>query len=112
MHKFAKHLTKEEIWDAIIFAILAFVILPILPTHPLDPFGALNPYIIWSAIVLVLSVNFIGYVLMKIFGAKYGLELTGLFSGLVSSTALTIDVTEKTKKNPKINFIVMLLVWS
>jgi uncharacterized membrane protein (DUF4010 family) len=102
MHRFAKHLTKQEIWNAIIFVIVAFVVLPILPNRPIDPFGALNPYVIWFAVVLILSTSFVAYILMKILGVKYGLSITGLFGGMVSSTCVAVSMAAKVKENEKI----------
>jgi uncharacterized membrane protein (DUF4010 family) len=102
LHSFTRHLTLKEIKDAIIFSVLAFVILPLLPNHPIDPFGIFNLYSIWLAIILVLAISFAAYVAMKIFGAKYGLLLSSFFAGLVSSTSLTANFAEKAKRNEKV----------
>ncbi len=101
LHSFAKHLTAKEIRDAVIFAIAAFIILPLLPTEAIDPFHIIHPYSIWLAIVFVLSVSFAAYVAMKAFGAKKGAVLTGLFGGFVSSTSVAIVMSEKVKQNKK-----------
>lgn len=102
MHRFAKHLKIKEIRDAVIFAILTFIILPMLPNRTVDSFNALNPFLIWLSLVLVLSIGFVGYIAIKIFGAKMGLVLTGLFGGLASSTAVSISMAEKVRENKKI----------
>ena len=102
MHRFARHIKEKEIWDAIIFAIVTFIILPILPNRTVDPWNSLNPFVIWLSIVFVLTVSFIGYILMKVLGAKRGLGLTGLFGGLASSTAVAVSMAEKSKQNKKI----------
>jgi uncharacterized membrane protein (DUF4010 family) len=102
LHAFSKHLTKEEIWNFAIFAILSFVVLPILPNKPIDPFNAINPFMIWASIVVVLSLSFVAYILMKIFGAKKGLILSGFLGGIVSSVAVTISMASQAKKNKKI----------
>jgi uncharacterized membrane protein (DUF4010 family) len=110
LHKFAKHLKIEEIRDAIIFAILTFIILPVLPNRTVDPFNALNPFLIWFSIVLVLSISFAGYVAMKIFGAKRGLALTGLFGGLVSSTGVALAMAENVRRNKRILYSAVFAV--
>lgn len=97
-HRFAKHLKREELRDGLTFAILAFVILPILPNKTIDPFQILNPFLIWLAIVLVLGTSFLAYIAMKILGAEKGLLLSGFFGGLISSTSLTISMAEKIKQ--------------
>lgn len=102
LHRFAKHLKIKEIRDAVIFAILAFIILPLLPNTTIDRFNALNPFLVWLSIVLVLSISFTGYIAMKIFGARKGLALTGLFGGLAGSTPVSIAMAEDVRRNKKI----------
>lgn len=101
-HIFVKHLTKQEIFDAIIFAIIAVIILPQLPDKFIGPLNIFNPFLIWTSIVLVLTISFSSYIAMKVFGVKNGLAFTGLFGGLASSTAVTVSMAEKVKANPKI----------
>lgn len=101
LHGFAKHLTRKELWNAVIFAIIVFIILPLLPNKPIDPFGVLNPYLVWIAMILVLSVSFVGYVAMKMFGVKKGTALIGLFGGLATSNGVTVAMAEKVRTNPK-----------
>jgi uncharacterized membrane protein (DUF4010 family) len=102
LHRFAKQLKIKEIRDAVVFAILTFVILPMLPNRTVDPFNALNPFVIWLSIVFVLSISFAGYIAMKVFGTKRGLALTGLFGGLASSTGVAIAMAENIRKNKRI----------
>jgi len=102
MHRFAKHIKENEIWDAIILAILTFIILPLVPNRAIDPWGAVNPFMIWLTIVIVLSISFVGYILMKVLGTRRGLGLTGLFGGLASSTAVAVSMAEKSKQNKRI----------
>ena len=102
MHHFAKHRKEKEIWDAIIFAIITFVILPILPNRTIDPFNSFNPFLVWLSIVLVLTISFVGYIAMKIFGVRKGSALTGILGGFASSTAVAVAMSEETKKYPKI----------
>jgi uncharacterized membrane protein (DUF4010 family) len=101
LHGFSKHLTSEEIWNAAFFAILSFIILPILPNEPMGPFNAINPFMIWASVVTVLSVSFAAYILMRIFGPKRGVILTGLFGGLVSSTGVAVSMANDVKKNER-----------
>jgi uncharacterized membrane protein (DUF4010 family) len=101
LHTFTRHLTLKEIKDAIIFSVLAFIILPLLPNYPIDPLGIFNPHAIWLAIILVLAISFAAYAAMKIFGLKYGLLFSSFFAGLVSSTSLTANMAERVKKNEK-----------
>jgi uncharacterized membrane protein (DUF4010 family) len=42
-------------------------------------------------VVLVAGISFVGYVAVKVAGARKGLVLTSFFAGMVSSTALTLQ---------------------
>jgi len=101
LHEFAKNLTKEEIRSAIVFGVLAFDILPLLPRYAFDPFGVLNPYNIWLAIVMVLLVSFVAYVAMKVFSPRYGAAVAAFFGGLVGSTAVTMAMSDQSKASKK-----------
>ena len=79
LHTFSKHLTKEEVWNAVFFAVLSFVVLPVLPNKTIDPLNSINPFLIWSSVVIVLSLSFVAYILMKIFGPKKGIILSGVW---------------------------------
>jgi len=101
LHKFAKSLENKEIFAGIQFAIIAFVILPLLPNQTFDPWQALNPYKIWLIVVLISGLNFAGYILNKIFGARKGMAVTGFFGGFVSSTAVNLSLAEQSKTKAK-----------
>jgi uncharacterized membrane protein (DUF4010 family) len=101
LHKFARGLKKNEIRDATIFAIIAFIILPLLPNKPLDIFPAINPYVVWLVFVAILGISFFAYVAIKALGNQ-GLILTGLFGGFSSSTHLAIVIANDVKKRKKL----------
>jgi uncharacterized membrane protein (DUF4010 family) len=73
-----------------------------LPQGMVEILKTLDPFMIWLSLVLVLSIGFIGYVAMKIFGTKIGIVLTGLLGGLASSTAVAVTMAEKVRENKKI----------
>jgi len=112
-HEFAKKLKHVEIFDTLKFAIIALVILPVLPDEQLHllPAGlsiqypelyaalSLNFYHVWLMVVFISGISFIGYVLVKIFGEDKGIGITGLAGGLVSSTAVTMTMAAKVKEN-------------
>jgi uncharacterized membrane protein (DUF4010 family) len=70
--------------------LISVVLLPILPNKGYGPWQVLNPYAIWWMVVLIATISFAGYFAMKAAGARKGTMYTGLFAGLVSSTALTL----------------------
>jgi uncharacterized membrane protein (DUF4010 family) len=90
----------EDIHATLQFAIVAAVILPLLPNRTIDPFGLINPFQIWLMVVLVSGIGFLGYVLMHIFGPSRGINLMGIFGGLASSTATTISFASASREYP------------
>ncbi len=101
LHGFAERLTREDIVAALKFALLAAIILPILPDQSFwpPPFDVLNPYRIGLMIVLISGISFLGYILFKLLGTRRGTTLTGLLGGLVSSTATTLSFSQRSRKN-------------
>ncbi|MCR5878446.1 DUF4010 domain-containing protein [Phenylobacterium sp. J367] len=53
----------------------------------MGPFGALNPWKIWRLVVLVLAIGAAGYLATRLLGPRFGLPISGLASGFVSSSA-------------------------
>ncbi|MFZ8986082.1 MAG: MgtC/SapB family protein [Steroidobacteraceae bacterium] len=80
-------LSGPEIHDALVLAAAALVVLPLLPDRAIDPTDTLNPRVIWSLAVLVMSINAVGYIALRTLGPIHGLALSGFAGGFVSSTA-------------------------
>ncbi len=88
IHRFVRSvLTEDEVHDGLIFAGATLVVLPLLPDKAMGPYGALNPHTIWIVVVLVMGVSALGYIAVRLVGARFGLPLAGLVSGFVSSIA-------------------------
>ncbi len=96
-----ERITDQELFDALIFAIAALVILPVLPNRPVDPFGLLNPYTLWRLAVVAMGLSFAGYVAQRLLGRRFGLLVAGLAAGLVSSTAAVAAMGSQTKDQPE-----------
>jgi len=92
--KVEKEITQNDIRSATLFLVMTFVVLPLLPDKMVDPFGMFNPHKTWLMVVLVAGISFIGYMAIKILGNKRGVYLTGIFGGLVSSTAVSISLSK------------------
>lgn len=90
LQSMSKSLTRRDIQSILQFAVLSFIILPVLPNMEFGPYGALNPHQIWLMVVLISGVSLAGYVALRMVGERYGVLLLGLFGGLVSSTATTM----------------------
>lgn len=99
MHRFVQRLTREDIYATMKFAVITAIVLPVLPNRVFGPapFDIFNPYKIWLLVVLISGISFVGYILIKVVGARKGIGLTGLLGGLASSTAVTLSFTHKSK---------------
>ena len=86
----ARRLERRDLVSILQFAVVAFVVLPLLPDRGYGPYAALNPRHLWLMVVLISGVSLAGYVALRIVGREHGALLLGLFGGLVSSTATTL----------------------
>jgi uncharacterized membrane protein (DUF4010 family) len=75
-------------------------VIPLLPNRTYGPLQVLNPYKIGLMIALVAGVSFAGYVAARWIGSRRGLLMAGLVGGIVSSTALTLALSARTKEQP------------
>ena len=98
LHGFVKNIREYELIDTLKFAVIAFIILPLLPNEAIDPWDVINPHELWLLVVLISGISYVGYLLTKAFGVDKGLGLTGLLGGLTSSTAVTTAMAQKSKK--------------
>src|SRR5262249_45443607 len=53
LHGFLEKLKWAELRSGLVLLVMSVVLLPLLPNHPVDPWGALNPFQIWLATVLI-----------------------------------------------------------
>src|SRR3989454_360133 len=81
--------------------IATFIVLPLLPSRAVDPWGALNPYSLWLLVLLISSLSLVGYVGTRWLGADRGIVLTGLTGGLVSSTAVTLSFARQSREDSR-----------
>lgn len=102
LHGLLLKLEEKELYAALKLLLISVVLLPILPDKGYGPWEVLNPYQIWWMVVLIAGISFIGYFSMKIGGPRHGALLTGLFGGLVSSTAVTLSLSRFSRTNPGI----------
>jgi uncharacterized membrane protein (DUF4010 family) len=101
MHDLLRGLDAEEIEAAGRFALVALVVLPLLPDAAFGPYDAWNPRRIWLVVVFVLGVSFVGYVATRRFGASRGILAVAVTGALVSSTAVTADYARRLRTEPE-----------
>ena len=98
LHAWLRGLEQSELHAALQLLLISIVVLPILPDQGYGPWQAFNPYETWWMVVLIASISFVGYFVMKTSGSGKGVILTGLAAGMVSSTALTLHFSRLSQK--------------
>ncbi len=116
LHGLARQLSAEDMQAALTLAAISLIVLPILPNMPIGPapFDVVNPQKIWLLVVLISTLSFSGYVIHKLIGTTQGIALTGLIGGLVSSTAVTLSNTQRSRMEPVLSReygLAILLSW-
>lgn len=100
IHNLVFKLRSEEIEAGLRFAVLALVVLPLLPAGPYGPEPGLRPRELWGLVLVFSAISFAGYAGLRAAGPKRGYAVAGLLGGLVSSTAVTLDFSRQSKQHP------------
>jgi uncharacterized membrane protein (DUF4010 family) len=91
---FSQALTDAELRSAILLAILAFIVYPVLPSGSVDPWHLIDPRAAWVTVILIAALGFGNYILLKLYGAR-GILLGSFLGGLVNSTVTVTDLAER-----------------
>lgn len=98
LHDWVRRIDERELLAALRFAVLALVVLPILPNDPVPILAGIQPRTLWAVVLLFSALNFASYVARKMAGPSRGYGITGLLGGLVSSTAVTISFARESRR--------------
>src|SRR5262249_13451086 len=90
LHGLVAKIDWDDIFAGLRLLIATFIVLPLLPTAAVDPWGALKPYSLWLLVLLISSLSLVGYVGSRWLGEDRGIVIAALTGGLVSSTAVTL----------------------
>ena len=100
LHRFVREtVTDRERVDALKFFVAAFVVLPLLPTGHVGPYGVWVPQRIWLLVVLIIGIGWVGYVATRMLGTRRGLMVAGMAGGFVSGTATTGVMAAKFRRS-------------
>ncbi len=101
LHRLVRHVAERELQAALQFAVLALVILPLLPAGPFGGVLAIQPRSLWILVLIFTALNFAGYVARRALGTGAGSTVTGSLGGLISSTAVALDFARKSRHEPE-----------
>jgi uncharacterized membrane protein (DUF4010 family) len=100
IHALVERIRSEEIEAGIRFAVLAVVVLPLLPEGPFGPPPGFRPRELWALVLLFAGLSFLGHVALRAVGARRGYGIAGLLGGLVSSTLATLNFSRESRSSP------------
>jgi len=89
---FAGGVKPQEIRSALLLGLLGFVIWPLIPAGHLDPWGLFYPREAWVTVLVIASIGFLNYILLRLYGAK-GVAFSAILGGLVNSTATAAELS-------------------
>jgi uncharacterized membrane protein (DUF4010 family) len=98
LHGLVAKLAPDDISAGIKLLAASFIVLPLLPNTPIDPWGALKPRSLWMLVILMAALSLVGYVATRALGPERGTAITGLTGGLVSSTAVTLSFARRSRE--------------
>ncbi|EJE54694.1 putative membrane protein [Acidovorax sp. CF316] len=102
LHRFATELLSEqELHDGLLLVALALILLPLVPTRPMDILGGINPRPLAAMVLLILAMQAGGQVALRRLGPRGGPLLAGLVSGFVSSTACIASLGSRARTQPQ-----------
>jgi uncharacterized membrane protein (DUF4010 family) len=88
LHGAVTRVQPAELSAALRFAVLALVVLPLLPEGPYLGWAAIRPRSLWFIVLLFSAINFAGFLARRTAEEGRGYLLTGLLGGVISSTAV------------------------
>lgn len=102
LHGIAAKVSRDDFYATVKFLIAAVIVLPLLPREEMGPLDAINPFSVGLMVVMIAGLSFAGYVAMRLLGTGRGVFVSAAVGGLVSSTAVTIAFSNRTKDNPEL----------
>lgn len=101
LHEFVQRVGEDDARSVMQLVLIGLVILPALPNESFGPFHVLNPFQIWSMVVLIVGISLGAYVVHRVVGPDKGTVVAGILGGLISSTATTVSYARRTRSAPE-----------
>ena len=99
IHDLVYRIRSEDLSAGVRFAVLALVVLPLLPEGPFGPAPGVRPRGIWSLVLIFSGLSFASFIALRVAGAAKGYGVSGLLGGLISSTAVTMNFSRESAKS-------------
>ncbi|MEZ5416614.1 MAG: DUF4010 domain-containing protein [Vicinamibacterales bacterium] len=102
LHALVARVKGDDLRNGIRFAVMAVVILPMLPAGPYGPPPGLRPRELWALVLFFSGLSFAGHIARKAVGARRGLTVAGALGGLISSTNVTLTFARASRDAPDV----------
>ena len=95
LHRVVQEIPSDEVFTLGKFLILAGVVLPLLPDHPISEWTPITPFKAWLALVAVSSLSYASYLLQRYAPARFGALWPAVLGGAYSSTVTTVALARE-----------------
>lgn len=99
LHWFVRKVSEPELRGAMQFGVLALVVLPLLPQGPFLGVLEVRPRLLWSIVLFFSGLNYVSFVARRLVGPGAGYTITGMLGGLLSSTAVTLEFSRRSRED-------------
>lgn len=99
LHQAVARVGDADLRAAFQFAVLALVVLPVLPAGSYGPLGGIRPRELWMVVLVFSGLNFLGYVARRVVGLTRGDAVAGALGGVISSTAVTWQFSRRSRED-------------
>ena len=100
LHALVRRIDDLELRAAVRFAVMAVVVLPLLPTGSYGPWGGVRPRELWLLVLFFSGLSFLGQLLSRVVGPGRGYVVGGALGGLASSTNVTFTFARLSRAEP------------
>jgi uncharacterized membrane protein (DUF4010 family) len=98
LHSLVQRIDDVGLRSGVRFAVMALVVLPLLPDGPFGPLGGVRPRQLWLLVLFFSGLSFAGYVARRLVGPGHGYLIAGLLGGLISSTNVTFTFARMSRR--------------
>lgn len=102
LHATVGKLEEAELRGALRFAVLALVVLPILPERTLVAGVEIQPRTIWMIVLFFCALNYAAFVARRLVSPDRGYGVAGALGGFISSTAVTLLYSRRSRSQPEL----------
>jgi uncharacterized membrane protein (DUF4010 family) len=98
LHRLVLQVAPDELFTLGKFLILAGIVLPLVPNHPIISWTPISPFQVWLALVAISTLSYASYLLQRYLPSRSGALLPAILGGIYSSTATTVMLARRQRQ--------------